>query len=255
MIRRNQTRITEVLLLGFQSQSYWKVILFMLLFIVYTVTICGNLILILLVVFCRNLHYPMYMFLVQLSISDILLTTDIIPNTLAGILSDGVVMSLSGCITQLYIFGGSEASECFILTAMAYDRYLAICNPLRYTSIMNMTLLVKLSILSWVSGFSFTLVTTLSFFSLEFCGPNVIDHFFCDLEPILQLSCSEVFHVKVEVVLMSIFVMVLPLVLTATSYWCIVQVILKMSSIVHRSKAFSTCSSHLTVVCLFYGTL
>lgn len=255
MIEKNQTHITEIILLGFQSLNYWKFILFISLFTVYCVTICGNLLIITLVSFCKNLHSPMYIFLVQLSLCDILLTTDIIPNTLTGVLGNGTVISFSGCISQWYIFGGSEASECLILTVMSYDRYLAICKPLRYSSIMNMRLLVKLSILCWTLGFSITLVTTLSIATLDFCGPHIIDHFFCDLAPILHLSCSETSQVKMEVALLSIFVIVLPLGLTGASYGCIVQTILRMSSNVHRRKAFSTCSSHLTVVCIFYGTL
>ncbi|XP_040197866.1 olfactory receptor 11L1-like [Rana temporaria] len=255
MTEKNQTHITEIILLGFQSLNYWKVVLFISLFIFYCVNICGNLLIITLVSFCKNLHSPMYMFLVQLSICDILLTTVIIPHTLTGVLGNGTVISFSGCISQWYIFGGSEASECFILTAMAYDRYLAICNPLRYSSIMNMSLLEKLSILCWALGFSITLVTTLSIATLDFCGPHIIDHFFCDLAPILRLSCSETSQVKMEVALLSIFVMIFPLGLTGASYGCIVQTILRMSSNVHRRKAFSTCSSHLTVVCIFYGTL
>ncbi|XP_077329918.1 olfactory receptor 11L1-like [Lithobates pipiens] len=255
MIEKNQTHISEIVLLAFQSLNYWKSILFIPLFTVYCVTICGNLLIITLVSSSENLHSPMYIFLVQLSLCDILLTTDIIPNTLSGVLGNGTIISFSGCISQWYIFGGSEASECFILTVMAYDRYLAICNPLRYSSIMNMRLLVTLSILCWALGFSITLVTTLSIATLDFCGPHIIDHFFCDLAPILQLSCSETSQVKMEVALLSIFVIVLPLGLTGASYGCIVQTILTMSSNVHRRKAFSTCSSHLTVVCIFYGTL
>ncbi|XP_040197868.1 olfactory receptor 11L1-like [Rana temporaria] len=255
MDKKNQTCITEIHLLGFQNLNDWKIFCFTMLFIVYCVAISGNLLIIAMVAFCKNLHSPMYMFLVQLSVCDVLLTTDILPNTLASILSDGAVMSFSGCIAQFYIFGGSESSECFILTVMAYDRYLAICNPLRYSSIMDVTFFVKLSILSWILGFSITLVTTLNIFTLDFCGPNIIDHLFCDFAPILQLSCSETSTVKMEVVLLSVFVMVLPLVLTGISYGWIVKAILGMSSNIDKSKVFSTCSSHLTVVCIFYGTL
>nr|DBA29701.1 TPA: hypothetical protein GDO54_005763 [Pyxicephalus adspersus] len=255
MIGKNQTQITEILLLGFQGLNSWRGIFFILLFTVYTVTICGNLLIMLLVASCKSLHFPMYMFLAQLSISDVLMTTNIVPNTLVCILRNGTIMSLSGCITQLYFFGASGASECFILTVMAYDRYLAICNPLRYPSIMNLTLLRKLSIFSWVLGFSFPLVSALNIHSLNFCGLHIIDHFFCDLAPILQLSCSETLRVTLEVVSLSILVMVLPMVLTGTSYGCIVKAIVRMSSSMDRQKAFSTCSSHLMVVCIFYGTL
>ncbi|KAM9313350.1 olfactory receptor 11L1-like [Gastrophryne carolinensis] len=215
----------------------------------------GNVLIITLVAKNKHLHSPMYFFLTQLSLSDILLTTDVVPNTLVGILNNGCIMSLAKCILQFYVFGASESLECYILTVMAYDRYLAICNPLRYSSIMSYSLYLKLILFSWLLGFSFVLITTSTITTLDFCGLNVIDHFFCDLAPILELSCSETYVVHLEAVLLSVVVMVLPLMITITSYGCIVQAILKISTSIGRWKAFSTCSSHLTVVCMFYGTL
>ncbi|XP_075199371.1 olfactory receptor 11L1-like [Anomaloglossus baeobatrachus] len=255
MDERNYTSVKEIFLLGFTNIQNFKIPLFILLLVVYCVTICGNLLIIALVSMSRTLHTPMYFFLTQLSISDILLTTDIVPNTLACITSDGLIMSFSSCITQFYIFGFSESIECLILAVMAYDRYLAICNPLRYATIMTFALFLKMILLSWFLGASLILVTTLSLFGLEFCGPNIIDHFFCDFAPIIQLSCSETLTVEMEVFYMSVLVMILPSVMTVTSYGCIVNTILSLSSDIQRKKVFSTCSSHLTVVCLFYGTL
>ncbi|XP_073507147.1 olfactory receptor 11L1-like [Phyllobates terribilis] len=252
---RNYTTVNEIFLLGFTNMHKFKIVLFILLLVVYCVTICGNLLIITLVSMSRTLHTPMYFFLTQLSISDIMLTTDIVPNTLACILNDGLIMSFSSCIIQFYIFGFSESIECLILAVMAYDRYLAICNPLRYTTIMNFTLFIKMILISWSLGASLILVTTLSLFGLEFCGPNVIDHFFCDFAPIMQLSCSETLTVEMEVFYLSVFVMILPSALTVTSYGCIVNTILNLSSDLQKRKVFSTCSSHLTVVSIFYGTL
>ncbi|XP_056425002.1 olfactory receptor 11L1-like [Hyla sarda] len=255
MNKKNLTTVSEIFLLGFKNIHNIKIVLFILLLGVYCVTICGNLLIMALVSYSRTLHSPMYFFLTQLSLSDILLTTDIVPNTLSGIITDGSVVSFSGCITQFYIFGCSETIECYILVLMAYDRYVAICNPLRYTTIMNFALTVKMILVAWILGALFALVTTLSIIGLEFCGPNVIDHYFCDFTPILELSCSETSKVELEVFYMSVFVMILPFLMTVTSYGSIISTILSLSSKLQRSKAFSTCSSHLVVVCMFYGIL
>ncbi|XP_040197865.1 olfactory receptor 11L1-like [Rana temporaria] len=255
MYDRNQTPVSEIILLGFPDLYKFNSIIFILLLIIYLVTINGNLLIITLVANTKKLQSPMYFFLTQLSISDILLTTDVAPNTLANVMNGGIVMSLVGCIVQFYIFGASESLECFILTVMAYDRYLAICNPLRYSSIMNYPMFLNLILFSWLLGFSFVIITTITICTLDFCGPHVIDHFFCDMEPILELSCSDTNTVRLEALLLSVPVMVLPLMITLTSYGCIVQAILKISSNIGRQKSFSTCSSHLTVVCMFYGTL
>ncbi|KAM5171677.1 olfactory receptor 11L1-like [Mantella aurantiaca] len=251
----NHTTVSEIILLGFPNLYQFNNLIFVLLLTIYFVTINGNLLIITLVANTRKLQSPMYFFLTQLSVSDILLTTDVVPNTLSNVMNGGVVLSFAGCITQFYFFGASESLECYILTVMAYDRYLAICNPLRYSSIMNYPLFLNLILLSWLLGFSFMLVTSITISTLDFCGPNVINHFFCDMEPILELSCSETYTVHLEALLLSVLVMVLPLMITLISYGCIVQAILKISTTNGRWKSFSTCSSHLTVVCMFYGTL
>ncbi|XP_056425000.1 olfactory receptor 10A7-like [Hyla sarda] len=255
MNRKNLTTVSEIFLLGFKNIHDIKIVLFILLLGVYCVTICGNLLIMALVSYSRTLHSPMYFFLTQLSLSDILLTTDIVPNTLSGIITEGSVVSFPGCITQFYIFGCCEAHECFLLAAMAYDRYVAICNPLRYTTIMDFSLTLKMILVGWILGALFILVTTLSIIGLEFCGPNVIDHFFCDFTPILELSCSETSMVELEILCLSVFSLILPFLMTVTSYGCIISTILSLSSKLQRSKAFSTCSSHLIVVCMFYGIL
>ncbi|XP_040197867.1 olfactory receptor 11L1-like [Rana temporaria] len=251
----NVTKVTEVLLLGFRNFHKLKGFIFVCLLLIYCVTVCINLLIIILVSSSKSLHSPMYFFLSQLSLSDILLTTDIIPNALVSVINNGSTMSLMGCFSQFYVFGGLESSECFILTIMAYDRYMAICYPLRYSLMMSFPTCLKSVLCSWLLSFIFILVTTLMLSTLEFCGPNVIDHFFCDFAPIIELSCSETSAVQMEVVLLSIPVMVFPLIIIIVSYGCIVMAILRLSSNIDRWKTFSTCSSHLTVVCIFYGTL
>ncbi|KAM8972570.1 olfactory receptor-like protein DTMT [Pelodytes ibericus] len=255
MGEKNQTMISEIILLGFQNLRKFKILFIILLVIVYVATLIGNLLIIWLVASNRRLQSAMYFFLTQLSVSDIILTTNIVPNTLYITWQDGEVISFPGCIIQFYFFGISETFECFLLSIMAYDRYLAICNPLRYTALMNTMLCIKLVIISWLLSLSIILIDTISMMQLQFCGPNVIDHFFCDFAPLLELSCSDTSILHVEIVLFGVPAAVLPFFVIMASYGHIVQAVLRISTTSGRSKAFSTCSSHLTVVSLFYGTL
>ncbi|XP_018415308.1 PREDICTED: olfactory receptor 11L1-like [Nanorana parkeri] len=250
-----KSNVTTIYFLGFHNLDNCKYLLFTLLLLTYCVTILGNLLIIMLVFFSRMLHSPMYFFLTQLSISDIMLTTDIAPNMLNIVLHEQASITLSGCIAQLYIFGFSEASECLLLTVMSYDRYLAICSPLHYASIMNRLLCLKLVFTSWLLSCFIELTLTLCICNLQFCGPNTIDHFFCDFNPVVELSCSDVSIVQIEASLMCIPVIVVPFFMILVSYTYIVSTIVKISSFSGRLKSFSTCSSHLTVVFIFYGTL
>ncbi|CAI9566745.1 unnamed protein product [Staurois parvus] len=247
--------VTRIFFLGFQNHEIVSLLLFPFFLIIYCVTICGNLLIIALVSYSKVLHSPMYFFLSQLSISDIILSTDISPNMLSIVLHEGTSISLSGCMIQYYFFGFSEASECFLLMVMSYDRYLAICSPLHYASIMNHVLCIKLVIVSWLFSCSVALMLTLSMCQLQFCGPNTIDHFLCDYDPLVELSCSDISIIQMEVTVLSIPVLVAPFIVIVVSYTCIVLAILKISSSSGRVKTFSTCSSHLTVVSIFYGTL
>uniref|UniRef100_A0A8C5M1I3 Olfactory receptor n=1 Tax=Leptobrachium leishanense TaxID=445787 RepID=A0A8C5M1I3_9ANUR len=249
---RNQTVCTEFLLLGFQNVESFKTLFFLLLLAIHLMTVCGNLLIIWLVASNRSLQSPMYFFLTQLSLSDLLLTTDIVPNALYIIWNEGGAMSFTGCITQFYLF---DLFECFLLATMAYDRYLAICNPLRYSSIMNSFLCIRLVILSWILSFSVALTDIISMTQLDFCGPNIIDHFFCDLAPLLELSCSDTTFFQVEIFILCTFVTLPPLIFVIVSYAWIVKAVLRISTKTGRGKAFSTCSSHLAVVSIFYGTL
>ncbi|XP_077327813.1 olfactory receptor 1468-like [Lithobates pipiens] len=208
-----------------------------------------------LVYYSKTLHSPMYFFLSQLSISDIMLTTDIAPNMLNIVLHEWTSISFSGCIGQFYVFATIEAFECYLLTVMSYDRYLAICSPLHYVSIMKQTLCIKLVLASWIFSCSVALISTLEISQLEFCGPNVIDYLFCDFNPLVELSCSNTSRFQIEVILLCFPLLILPFLVIVVSYTFIVLPILKISSFSGRLKSFSTCSSHLTVVFIFYGTL
>ncbi|XP_075131731.1 olfactory receptor 10A7-like [Leptodactylus fuscus] len=251
----NLTVIAEFFLLGFQEGHILRIILFCLLLVVYCVTICGNLLVITLVSNSKILHTPMYFFISQLSICDLLLTTNIAPNMFHILLNDGAPITFAGCMTQFYFFNHTEACECLLLTVMSYDRYVAICNPLRYSSIMTSSKCTTLSAMFWFYGFSIALLDTITISNLIFCGLNVIDHFFCDPLALLKVVCSDTFVVQVETFLLSVPSILIPTAIVIYSYTKIILAVLRISSNTGRQKAFSTCSSHLIVVSIFYGTL
>ncbi|XP_066445755.1 olfactory receptor 1500-like [Eleutherodactylus coqui] len=251
----NLTEVTEFFLLGFQVSHSLRILLFSLFLVVYCGTICGNLLIITLVSTSKTLHTPMYFFISQLSISDILVITDIVPNMLHVQMNNGGTITFTGCLIQLYFLGSSEIFECYLLTVMSFDRYVAICNPLRYTSIMTNTCCVILTIICWLPGFSITLFYTITIAKLNFCGLNIIDHLFCDLVPLLELACSETFSVHLQIYVLGIPIVIIPTTIIVVSYTYIIITVLSIPSITGRHKAFSTCSSHLIVVSIFYWTI
>lgn len=223
---------------------------------IYCVTVCVNLLIIILVFYTKTLlQSPMYVFLTQLSISDIMLTTDIVPNLLFVVLYESEKISFGSCIFQLNFFIFSESSECFILTIMSYDRYLAICKPLYYKSIMNQSLYTKLVGVSWLLSLFVMSISTITTTSLDFCGPNLIDHFFCDAAPLLKLSCSDTSKVEETRMFLGIPILFLSFLFIMFSYTYVIYAIMKIPSTTGKKKAFSTCSSHLTIVCIFYISL
>ncbi|XP_069618779.1 olfactory receptor 11L1-like [Ranitomeya imitator] len=251
----NGTGVTEFVLLGFQIKQNLRISLFSVLLGIFCGTIYGNLLIITLVSTTKNLHTPMYFFISQLSVSDILLITNIVPNLLQILLNNGGSIAFVDCITQLYFFCAPEVFECFLLAVMSYDQYVAICNPLRYSTIMTTSRCVKLSITCWVSGISLGFIFILKMSKINFCGPNIIDHLFCDTHPLLELSCSDTFFVLLEIYVIGIPILIIPTIIIVLSYTYIVSAVLKIKSRVSRQKAFSTCSSHLTVVSIFYWTM
>ncbi|XP_068129357.1 olfactory receptor 6N1-like [Hyperolius riggenbachi] len=250
-----KSNITTIIFLGFSNLDRLNLPLFILVLLIYCATVCGNLLIIKLVYFSKILHTPMYFLLSQLSLADVILTTDIAPNMLNILFHERASIPFAFCINQLYFFSFAEASECLLLTVMSYDRYLAICSPLHYASIMNYVLCIKFILMSWMLSCCIELIVTCSVSRLQFCGPNTIDHFFCDFYPLLELSCSDVSTVQMEATLFCVPVIVLPFLVIVVSYVYIALTILKIASFSGRIKSFSTCSSHLTVVFIFYGTL
>ncbi|XP_075128484.1 olfactory receptor 1500-like [Leptodactylus fuscus] len=255
MCENNQTEVNEFFLLGFQIIHNLRIFFFSLLLVIYCGTICGNLLIITLVSTSKILHTPMYFFISQFSISDILVTTDIVPNLLHILLNNGAAITFFGCITQLYTFSVGESLECFLLTVMSYDRYVAICNPLRYTSIMTRVHCVILTMICWLFGFSTGLMHFITTAKLNICGSNIIDHVFCDLIPLIELSCSDPSIVQLEIYILGIPMLLTPTIIIVMSYTSIVRAVLRIPSSTGRQKAFSTCSSHLIVVSIFYGTI
>ncbi|XP_073402900.1 olfactory receptor 1500-like [Dendrobates tinctorius] len=248
----NLTVITEFILLGFQGGRTFRIVFFFLLLVTYFTTLFGNLLIITLVFCSKSLHSPMYFFITQLSMNDILLITDIVPNMLYIQSNDKGAMTFSGCIAQFYFFSASETCECFLLTVMSYDRFLAICKPLRYSSIMNDTLYRKLLAITWIFSFLIILVDTISTSQLYFCKSNIIDHFFCDLAPLLEISCSGRYLLQLEVSILSVPIILIPCMIIIFSYSYIFFTVLHIQSSSGRRKVYSTCSSHLIVVSIFY---
>ncbi|XP_030042656.1 olfactory receptor 5A2-like [Microcaecilia unicolor] len=254
MQRGNQTQVTEFIILGFSDYPNLQVLLFVVFLCIYLVTLMGNLTILTLICIDSRLHTPMYFFLSNLGFLDVCLTSCTLPKMLSIYLMDDNRISFVGCMTQLYLLMSFTSVEFYLLTAMAYDRYVAICNPLRYSVIMNKRLCALLSLISWVIGFLDPLTQSLSISYSSFCGHNMIDHFFCDFQTIMQLSCSDTSSIKLLTNTLNLSLAMVSLVLILTSYSYIISSILKMQSVKGRYKVFSTCSSHLTVVTMYYGS-
>ncbi|XP_023414269.2 olfactory receptor 6F1-like [Loxodonta africana] len=251
----NQTTVREFIFLGFSAVPQLQLTFFVVFLIVYLLSLLGNTLIIFIVLMDSTLQTPMYIFLGNLSFLEIWYTTATVPKLLATCLSQVVTISISGCITQYYFFFSMGATECILLAVMAYDRYLAICNPLRYSLLMSLQICLWFSAGSWIGGFIAPLLPTILVSYLNFCGPQKINHFFCDSDPIFKLSCSDTFLVEAlgytstSVVILSSFL------LTMSSYGHIVFTITRLSSREAQKKTFSTCASHLTVVSIYYGTI
>ncbi|XP_028359936.1 olfactory receptor 10AG1-like [Phyllostomus discolor] len=252
--KSNVTTMMEFVLLGFSDiPNIWWILFGIFLVIYLTILMCNSIV-ILITKIDPALQTPMYFFLSNFSFLEICYVTVTIPRMLMDLLSQKGNISLLACATQMcfvLMFGGSE---CLLLTVMAYDRYVAICNPLHYTVVMNQKVCVQLVIASWVSAVPVVIGQTWQIFSLPFCGSNTINHFFCDLPPVLKLACGDTFVNEIAVYIVAVVFVTVPFLLIVVSYGKIISNILKLSSARGKSKAFSTCSSHLIVVILFYGT-
>ncbi|XP_026577902.1 olfactory receptor 6B1-like [Pseudonaja textilis] len=253
--KENETSITRFILLGLENNTELWPFLFLLFLVIYLVTIIGNLIIILLVANDQQLHTPMYFFLGNLSCLETFYSSTILPKMLSNLFTGDRTITVNGCLSQYYFFGCCVGIETFLLAAMSYDRYLAICRPLLYASVMNKKLCFQLIAGAWLNGLMANSIVVFLIAQFSFCGPNVIDHYFCDLSPLENLSCSDPSLLKIIVFLLTLIFTLAPFCLTVSSYICIISSIIRIQSTIGRQKAFSTCSSHLMVVCLFYGTI
>ncbi|XP_056397717.1 olfactory receptor 5V1-like [Hyla sarda] len=252
-LQKKNSQISEFVLLGLSDSQEWQSLFFVIFFFIYIITVGGNVYIILAYRFSPNLHTPMYFYLANFSFLDICYITGTVPKMLSNFLSEQKTISVYGCSIQMYcvwLFGGTE---CYILAAMAYDRYNAICHPLLYQVIMNKATCTKLIIGSWVIGAVNSLIHTVLTFSLTFCS-NKINHFFCDVPPVLELSCTSTWINELVIFFISGCVIIGSFILIMISYIKIISAIFKAHSRRGRRKTFSTCTSHLIVVTIFYGS-
>ncbi|XP_032018565.1 olfactory receptor 13C3 [Hylobates moloch] len=251
----NQTLVSEFLLLGLSGYPKIEIVYFALLLVMYLVILIGNGVLIIASIFDSRLHTPMYFFLGNLSFLDICYTSSSVPSTLVSLISKKRNISFSGCAVQMFFGFAMGSTECLLLGMMAFDRYVAICNPLRYPIILRKVAYVWMASASWLSGGINSVVQTLLAMKLPFCGNNIINHLTCEILAVLKLACADISLNIITIVISNMTFLVLPLMVIFFSCTFILYTILQMNSATGRHKAFSTCSAHLTVVIVFYGTI
>nr|XP_008506976.1 PREDICTED: olfactory receptor 11G2-like [Equus przewalskii] len=251
----NSSTITGFILLGFPCPREGQILLFLLFSVVYLLTLMGNGSIICAVRWDQRLHTPMYILLANFSFLEICYVTSTVPNMLANFLSDAKVISFSGCFLQFYFFFSLGSTECFFLAIMAFDRYLAICWPLHYPTLMTGRLCTNLVVSCWVLGFLWFLIPIIIASQMSFCGSRIIDHFLCDPGPLLSLTCRKAPMVELVFSMLSPLPLIIPFLCIMCSYALVLRAVLKVPSAAGRRKAFSTCGSHLAVVSLFYGSV
>ncbi|XP_034276318.1 olfactory receptor 9G4-like [Pantherophis guttatus] len=254
-VKSNQTLVTDFVLIGFTTDPFLRIIFFVLFLVSYTLTLIGNFGLMALIYLDSCLHTPMYFFVGSLSFLDIWYSTVYTPRILFDCVSKNNNMSLAGCTAQFFFSAGLAYSECFLLAFMAYDRFVAICNPLLYATAMPKKLCVQLVVGSYVAGFANAIAHTGNTFRLRFCGENIINHYFCDVVPLVKMACNDtrVYELILTALISSNMLITTAVILS--SYIGIGAVIVRIRSAAGRRKAFFTCSAHLVSVTLFYGSI
>ncbi|XP_034278994.2 olfactory receptor 14L1-like [Pantherophis guttatus] len=250
----NQSSVTEFLLMGFSDDHDVQLLLFFLLFFIYLIALIGNLLIAFVVILNHHLHTPMYFFLVNLSLTDICYITTTIPKSMAVSLTDNKTITFPGCMAQVFLIIACIGSEVALLTIMAYDRYVAICHPLRYSLILNRGACSQMALASWISSFVHASLQTTITFQLNFCGLNIIGQFFCDVPQLQKISCTDTKFNQIFMWISGFIVCIFCTGFVFASYGYIFSVILKIPSSQGRYKTFSTCSPHLTVFSLFIIT-
>ncbi|XP_014714315.1 olfactory receptor 6C6 [Equus asinus] len=251
---KNQSMEIEFILLGLTDDPQLQILIFLFLFLNYSLSLMGNLIIILLTLLDPRLKTPMYFFLRNFSFLEIIFTTVCIPRFLITLVTREKTISYNNCAAQLFFILLLGVTEFYLLAAMSYDRYVAICKPLHYPVIMSSKVCYQLVLSSWVTGFLIIFPPLLMGLKLDFCASNIIDHFMCETSPILQISCTDTRVLELMSLVLAVVTLVVTLVLVILSYTCIVKTILKFPSAQQRTKAFSTCTSHVIVVSMTYGS-
>ncbi|XP_004430708.1 PREDICTED: olfactory receptor 2A2-like [Ceratotherium simum simum] len=249
----NQSWVTEFILVGFQLSAEMEVLLFWIFSLLYIFSLLANGMILGLICLAPSLHTPMYFFLSHLAIIDMSYASNNVPKMLANLVNQNRTISFAPCIMQTFLYLGFAHTECLILVVMSYDRFVAICHPLHYTVIMNWRVCTVLPVTSWSCGFILALVHAILLLRLPFCGPREVNHLFCEILSVLKLACGDTWINQVVILADGVYVLVGPLCLMLVSYMRILWAVLKIQSKDSRRKAFSTCSSHLCVVGLFFG--
>ncbi|XP_006271548.1 olfactory receptor 10A4-like [Alligator mississippiensis] len=250
----NHTSVSYFVFLGFADYPELNSVLSVAFLLAYLITLAGNLLIIIITLADSALHTPMYFFLRNLSFLEICYTSVTIPKMLTSLFLDNKTISFIGCATQMYFLLFLGGTECYLLAMMAYDRYVAICHPLHYPVLMSSRVSMELAAASWITNFLVLMGHIAAIFTLPFCSSHEINHFFCDVPPVMELACGDTHGTEIAILLVALFFVLVPFVLILVSYAHIISTILKMPSAEGRYKAFSTCSSHLLAVIIFYGT-
>ncbi|XP_065270858.1 olfactory receptor 13A1-like [Emys orbicularis] len=255
MEHSNHTRVTEFIMEGVFDHPHHEGLFFGLFLCLYTAVVMGNSLIIVAIVIHPPLHTPMYFFIASLALVDILCTSSVVPKMLENVMQEKKTVSFGGCITQLFVFTSALVTELLLLTVMSYDRYVAICHPLHYVKLMSKDICIHLAVSVLAVGTISLFVNILLVLRLDFCGPNLIQHFFCEFPTILALSCSSAYLNEIMMFMANILLAMENFLLTTVSYSFIIITILKIQRSKGKQRAFSTCSSHLLVVTLYYSTI
>ncbi|XP_043857433.1 putative olfactory receptor 2W6 [Dromiciops gliroides] len=255
MGRDNDSSLGGFILIGFSDRPWLEMILFAFVLVFYILTLFGNITIIVLSIADSRLHTPMYFFLGNLSFLDLCFTTSIVPQLLWNLWGPKKTISYNGCVAQLYIYMVLGSTECVLLCVMSYDRYVAVCRPLHYTVVMNSRLCLELMSVSWLCGFLNSFVMCPQTMQLARCGQHQVDHFLCEMPALIAMACEDTTLVEAFAFVLGVILLLVPLSLILTSYGMIAVAVLRIKSAAGRRKAFNTCSSHLIVVSLFYGTI
>ncbi|XP_055262386.1 olfactory receptor 2H2-like [Moschus berezovskii] len=246
---------SDFILLGFSDKPYLEKTLFWVILIFYCLTITGNLVIILVSLKDPKLHIPMYYFLSNLSLLDLCFTSSCVPQMLVNFWGPEKTISYTGCAIQLYVFLWLGATECILLVIMAVDRYVAVCHPLQYTTIMHPKLCLQLAIFAWGTGLIQSLIQSPATLQLPFCSNQRVDDIVCEVPALIQVSSADTIYNEIQMSIASIILLVVPLIIILSSYVAIAKAVLRIKSTSGKKKAFGTCTSHLLVVSLFYGTV